>query len=114
MPFDVEVGGVLGTRPVFQHVHPPTIDRLANTHVVRHEIKHLSHATFSQAGYERREFALVTERGIVGIEIRHVVAVGARPASMKKWRRIDVRNSERAQAVENRGGLWKGKAAMEL
>jgi hypothetical protein len=52
-PIDIEIGGVGGARPVFEYVHPPLVERLADAHVVRHEIDDLSHAMRMEIGDPR-------------------------------------------------------------
>ena len=43
MPVDVEIGGVSGAGPVFEHIHPPRIQRLGDSDVVRDKVEHLPH-----------------------------------------------------------------------
>src|SRR6266700_8113382 len=43
MPVDIEIGRISGAGPIFEHIHPPFIERLRDPDMVRYEIEHLAH-----------------------------------------------------------------------
>ncbi len=74
-PIDVEVGRIHRARPVFEHIHPPMVERLANAHVVRDKIEHLSHAARAQLRDPRVVFVARTNCRIQLVVIGNIVAV---------------------------------------
>ena len=50
LPLDIEIGGVKGAGAVFQDIHPPLVERLADAHVVRDKVDNLSHTVGMEIG----------------------------------------------------------------
>ena len=114
LPLDVEIGRVERAGPVFEHIHPPVIERLADAHVVRDEIEHLSHPVRVQLRDPRVVFRARTDRGIQLVVIGDVVAVQAFGARLKIRRRITIADPERVQIRHDLARLRKGELPVEL
>src|SRR5437763_11462911 len=39
LPVDIEIGRVSGTRAIFEHVHPPFVERLRDSHVIWNKVE---------------------------------------------------------------------------
>ena len=73
------------------------IERLADAHVVRDEIEHLSHAVRVQFGDPGIVFLARTDRGIELVVIGDVVAVQTFGARLEIRRGVSIADPERVQ-----------------
>jgi hypothetical protein len=95
-PIDIEVGRVDRTGPVFEHIHPPVVERLADAHVVRDEIDDLAHPVSVEVRDPGVVFRARTDRGIQFVVIGDVIAMQAFGASRygtisRAWVKVNCR-----------------------
>jgi hypothetical protein len=114
MPFDVEVRRVNRARAIFEHVHPPLIERLADAHVVRDEIQNLPHAVRVQRLDPRIVIGPGTDRGIELVVIGNVVTVQAVRARLEIRRRVAIADAERVEIRHDLPRLGKRELPVEL
>ena len=114
LPVDIEIRRVNRARPVLQNIGPPEILRLADAHVVRDEIEHLTHP----AGVEFRDPGVVFRARPDGrvqlVVIGNVVAVQALGPRLEIRRSITVADPERVQVRHKSARLREGEVAIEL
>ena len=111
---DVEIGRVERAGAVFENIHPPLIERLADAHVVRDEIDDLSHAVRMQIGDPGIVLLARPDRGIQLVVIGDVVTVQAFRARLEIGRRIAIADPERIQVRHDFPRLGKGELPVEL
>ena len=75
MPVDIEIRRVSRTGPIFEHIHPPLIERLRDPDVIRHKIEHLAHRVRVQFRNPRVVLLAGTDRHIEFVVIGNVVTV---------------------------------------
>src|ERR1043166_6233139 len=63
-PVDVEIFRVGGAWAIFENIHPPDVERLADPHVVRDKIQDLSHSVGVQFRSEEHTSELQSRFGI--------------------------------------------------
>ena len=83
MPVDVEVGRVPGAGPIFEYIHPPLIERLGDSDVVRYKIEQLTHRVRMQFRNPGIVILARADRRVQLIVIRDVIAVQAFRARLK-------------------------------
>ena len=111
---DVEIRRVEGTGAVFENVHPPLIERLANAHVVRDEIDDLPHAVRMQIRDPGIVLLARTDRGVQLVVIGDVVTMQAFRARLEIGRRIAITDTERIQIRHNFPRPRKGELPVKL
>ena len=114
LPFDVEIGRVERAGSVFEHIHPPLIERLADAHVVRDEIDDLSHAVRVQISDPGVVFLARADGGVQLVVIGDVVTVQALRARLEIGRRIAIADAKRVKIRNNLPRLRKGELPVEL
>ena len=90
MPVDIEIGRIPGARPVFEHIHPPLVERLGDSHMIRDEIEHLAHRVRMQFRNPRVVIFARADGRVELIVIGDVVAVQALRASLEIRRCISI------------------------
>jgi hypothetical protein len=113
-PIDVEVRRVDRAGPVFEHVHPPMVERLADAHVVRDEIDDLPHAVGVEVGDPSIVFGARTNSGIQLVVIGNVVAVQTLRARLEIRRRVTVADPERVEIRHDLARVGESELPVEL
>ena len=49
-PVDIEGGGIGRARTVFEHIHPPSVARTLDAHMIRHDVEYLTQAVTFKLG----------------------------------------------------------------
>ena len=111
---DVEEGRVRRAGAVFENVHPPAIERLADAHVVRDEIDDLSHLARVKIGDPGIVIGARADRRVELVVIGDVVAVQAFRARLKIRRRVTIADPERVEIRHDFPRLRKGELPIEL
>ena len=114
MPIDVEIGCESRAGPIFEHIHPPLIERLGDPDVIRHEIEHLAHRVRMQLRNPRVVLFTGTDRRVEFVMIGNVVTVQALCARLKIRRGVSVAHTERVQIRHDLARLRKSEPAVEL
>ena len=83
MPIDVEIGCISRAGPVFEHIHPPLIERLGDPDVIRDEIEHLAHRVRMQFRNPRVVLFAGADRRVEFVMIGNVVTMQAIRARLK-------------------------------
>ena len=114
MPIDVEIGCESRAGPIFEHIHPPLIERLGDPDVIRHEIEHLAHRVRMQFRNPRVVRFAGTDRRVEFVMIRNVVTVETLGARLKIRRCVSITHTERVQIGNNLARLRESEPAVEL
>ena len=114
MPIDVEIGCESRAGPIFEHIHPPLIERLGDPDVIRHEIEHLAHRVRMQFRNPRVVRFAGTDCRVEFVMIRNVVTVETFGARLKIRRCVSITHTERVQIRNNLARLRKSEPAVEL
>src|SRR6266567_23533 len=114
MPVDVEIGCVSRAGPVFEHIHPPLIERLGDPDVIRDEIDYLAHRVRMQFRNPRVVLCAGTNRRVEFVMIGNVVTMQALCARLEIRRCISVAHTERVQIRHDLARLRKSEPAIEL
>ena len=112
MPIDVEGGGVAGARTVLKHVPPPAVQRLADPHVVGHDIDDQAHVVGMERGDERLELLLCAQFRIEQKRIDRVIAVVAPGHGLDDGGHVAVGDTEAVQIRHDVAGMGKGEGAV--
>ena len=114
LPVDIEIRRVSGARPIFEHVHPPLIERFSDPHVVRDKVEYLAHRTRMELADPRLIILVRADRCVELVVIGDVVAVQAVRARLKIRRCIHVTDSQRVEIWDDLACLRKSEPPIEL
>src|SRR5438105_4057885 len=114
LPVDIEIGRVSGTRAIFEHVHPPLIERFSDPHMVRDKVEDLAHRMRMERPDPRLIILARPDRSVELIVVGDVVAVHAVWARLKIWRCIHVTDSQCVKIGDDLACLRKSEPTIEL
>src|SRR5260370_37885182 len=114
VPIDIEPARVFGRRAPLQHVEPPRIIGTANTHVVGHEIEHLTETAVAKRRHHVTECRLVAELRVELAMVYDVIPVSAARPRLQVGRGIDVADAQPRQIGSEVCGIPETEALAEL
>src|SRR5207247_5749197 len=100
--------------PVFEHIHPPLVERFRDPHMIRHEIEHLAHRVRVQFRSPGVVFLTRTNHGVEFVMVGDVVAVQALGACLKMGRRVSIGHTQGMQIRYDLTCLSEREPAIEL
>src|SRR5207248_481302 len=85
LPVDIEIRRVSGAWSIFEHVHPPLIERFSDAHVVRDKVEDLAHRMGMKLPNPCLIILARPDRSVELVVVGDVVAVQA------VWARLEIR-----------------------
>src|SRR4029077_16819665 len=111
---DIEIRRVSGAGPIFEHVHPPLIERFSDSHVVRDKVEYLTHRMRMELPDPRFIILARADRRVEFVVVGDVVAVQAVRVRLKIRRCIHVTDSQRVEIGDDLACLRKSEPPIEL
>ena len=114
MPLDVERRGVPGAGAVFQYIAPPPVQRLADAHVIGHDVEDEAQPVSLHRPDKFLEVLLASQLGIHHHGIDHVVPVIASWHRFTDRREVTIGDAEGVEIGHSLRGVGKGEPTMQL